>query len=109
MVKNFNNQDTNIIIFSCKTNLILLCKSHTIFDDGTLEYCLNYFTQLFTIHDFIENNIYVPLAFCLLRNKKSHTYTQDFKYIKNKRNEQNFTFQPKNVTLHFEISIHKSY
>ncbi|KAE9525826.1 hypothetical protein AGLY_014052, partial [Aphis glycines] len=102
-----NDQNTNIIIFSCETNLIFLCQSHTIFVDGTFEYCPKYFTQLFTIHS-LKNNFYVPLVFCLLKNKSYETYTQAFKYIQNKCNEKKLTFNPKNVTVDFEISIHNA-
>ncbi|KAE9521938.1 hypothetical protein AGLY_017672 [Aphis glycines] len=102
-----NDQNTNIIIFSCETNLIFLCQSHTIFVDGTFEYCPKYFTQLFTIHS-LKNNFYVPLVFCLLKNKSYETFTQAFKYIQNKCNEKNLTFNPKNVTVDFEISIHNA-
>jgi hypothetical protein len=83
------------------------CESHTIFVNGTFEYCPKYFTQLFTIHS-LKNNIYVPLVFCLLKNKNYETYTQALKYIQNKCNEKNFNFDPKNVTVDFEISIHNA-
>ncbi|KAE9525471.1 hypothetical protein AGLY_014271 [Aphis glycines] len=102
-----NDQNTHIIIFSCETNLIFLCQSHTIFVDGTFEYCPKYFTQLFTIHS-LKNNFYVSLVFCLFKNKSYETYTQAFKYIQNKCNEKRLTFNPKNVTVDFEISIHNA-
>jgi len=98
-----NDQEINIIIFSCETNLIFLSESHTIFVDETFEYCPKYFTQLFTIHG-LKNNFYVPLVFCVLKNKNSETYTKVFKYIQTKCYEKNLTFEfltQKNVTVDF--------
>jgi len=43
-----------------------------------------------------------------LKNKNSETYTQAFKYIQTKCYEKNLTFDPKNVTVDFEISIHNA-
>lgn len=49
-----NNQETNIVIFSLETNLILIVyESITVFLYGIYRYCPKYFTQLlFTIHGF---------------------------------------------------------
>ncbi|XP_050540275.1 uncharacterized protein LOC126904914 [Daktulosphaira vitifoliae] len=67
----------NIIIFSCDTNLKFLCNSKSIYLDGTFQYYPKHFVQLFTIHGYI-NNYYVPLVFCLLKNKFIETYKEAF-------------------------------
>jgi len=72
-----NDSDKNIIIFSCKTNIDFLCKSETIYLDGTFDYCPKLFTQLFTLHGYFNNN-YVSLVFSLLPNKTKQTYTHFF-------------------------------
>jgi hypothetical protein len=64
----------NLIIFSYKTNIDFLCKSETIYFDGTLNYCPKLFTQLFILLGYFNNN-YVPLVFVLLPNKTKQIYT----------------------------------
>lgn len=59
-----NDGLSNIVIFTCHENLKLLCKSQTIYIDGTFSYCPKYFVQFFVIHGFI-NKYYVPLVFCI--------------------------------------------
>lgn len=39
-----NNQEKNVIIFSCKTNLTFLSTVDTIYMDGTFQYCARFFT-----------------------------------------------------------------
>jgi len=41
------------------SNLNIVCKSETIYIDGTFSYCPKYFVQFFVIHGFI-NEYYVP-------------------------------------------------
>ena len=45
-----NCRNSNIITFSCDSNLKLLCECDTIFVDGTFSFCSKFFCQLFTIH-----------------------------------------------------------
>lgn len=66
-----NNWNLNIILFSCKTNLVYLCGRQKIFVDGTFDFCPRFFTQMFTIHT-VENGHYIPLVYILLQNKHSH-------------------------------------
>lgn len=40
-----NNRQLHIIIFSCKTNLKILCTSDKIYIDGTFDYCANFFVN----------------------------------------------------------------
>jgi hypothetical protein len=47
-----NDIDSNIIIFSCYTNLNFLCSVETWYMDGTFQYCAKYFYQLYTIHGY---------------------------------------------------------
>jgi len=69
----FISDDKNIFIFTCKKNLELLKYSEHVFGDGTFSFDPNHFVQLYTIHVF-QNNFYVPVAFCFLRNKHTNTY-----------------------------------
>jgi hypothetical protein len=67
-----NDIESNIIIFSCDVNLKHLCRCTRIFLDGTFKYCPKYFLQLFTLHGYY-NGHYIPLAFCLLKDKLTET------------------------------------
>jgi len=102
-----NDINSNIIIFSCETNLSFLCKSETVYIDGTFSYCPIFFLQLFTLHGFI-NNHYVPLVFCLLPDKKQETYFKVLSAITTKCDEYNLILNPKIITIDFEIAIHNT-
>lgn len=100
-------QDKNILVFSCETNLRALCNYSTIYLDGTFDYCLNYFSQLFTLHIFI-NGHYIPLVFCILPGKKTSDYINTFEIIKKKCRDVNLVFNPKFIVSDFEKSIHNA-
>lgn len=102
-----NDMDANIIIFSCNTNLRHLCLSDRIFMDGTFKYCPQYFFQLFTIHGHL-NGHYIPLVFCLLKNKCADTYRKCLTTVRERCAEINLDFQPAEVVIDFEIAIHNA-
>jgi hypothetical protein len=100
-----NNSDINIIIFSCKTNINFLCKSETIYLDGTFDYCPKLFTQIFTLHGYFNNN-YVPLVFALLPNKTKQTYTHFLNILVLECQNIGLILKPITVIFDFDESIH---
>lgn len=102
-----NDSNNGIVIFSCKTNLEHLCKCENIFMDGTFKYSSKHFVQLFTIHGQY-NGHYVPLVFCLMKDKTSEIYKQCLKFVIKKCEELFLQFHPTRVVIDFEISIHKA-
>ncbi|KAE9524590.1 hypothetical protein AGLY_014640 [Aphis glycines] len=101
-----NDEIKNIIIFSCKTNLMFLYNVvETIYMDDTFQFCAKFFEQMFCIHGF-KNGHYIPLIFILLPDKKYETYVYTFKSIVNKCKELGLVFIPKFVTIDFEKAIH---
>lgn len=99
---------SNIIIFSCDTNMRFLCGSETIYMDGTFSYCAQYFKQLFTLHVYI-NGHYIPLCYCLLPDKAEQTYVKLFNTLKSKCDEVvGLKFDPKIIFSDFEIAIHNA-
>lgn len=103
-----NNEEDNIVVFTCETNLRLLSEIQCVYMDGTFGYCLKFFYQLFTIHGF-KNGHYIPLVFCLLTNKRAETYTKLFCAIKNEMlMRYNLIFAPSEVFCDFEMAIHTS-
>jgi len=65
-----------------KKKLELLKYSEHVFGDGTFSFAPNHFVQLYTIHVF-QNNFYVPVAYCFLRNKHTNTYIQMWQSLNN--------------------------
>lgn len=102
-----NDLEKGIIIFGCKTNLQFLCKSEFIYMDGTFKYCTKFFTQLFTIHGYL-NGHYIPLVFSLLKDKKEETYRLCLEKIKFLCSVNNLHFIPKKVVVDFEIATHNA-
>lgn len=102
-----NNKFLNIIVFSCDTNLQFLCAQSTLYVDGTFDYCTKHFLQLFTIFGF-QNDIYVPLVFCVLKNKQTETYSNLFRLLKYKCAEKGLALKPSSIVMDFEIAIHIS-
>lgn len=99
-----NNKTYNIVIFSCKSNMEILCQQDIILVDGTFDYCTKYFLQMFTIHCYI-NSIYVPLVYCLLKDKKEQTYKNVFETVKSECLKLGYLFQPKHIIVDFEKAI----
>lgn len=103
-----NEKSTNIIMFSCKTNLEFLTDNvKHIYLDGTFEYCCKFFTQLFTIHG-LHNEHYIPLVHFLLPNKSATSYTNALTYLKQECEKIKRSFSPEIATMDFEVAIHKS-
>jgi hypothetical protein len=75
--------------------------------DGTFKYCPKYFLQLFTLHGYY-NGHYIPLAFCLLKDKLTETYAKCLTILLNKCKEINLKFQPEEIVIDFEKSIHNA-
>lgn len=102
-----NDDASNIIIFSCHTNLRILCEMESIYVDGTFRYCTKHFLQLFTIHG-LKNGYYIPLVFCLLPNKTESTYLKAFEALKKECDKINLQLLPKFCYADFEKAIHSS-
>jgi hypothetical protein len=102
-----NNINENMVIFSTKTNLKHLCKSEMLYVDGTFDYCTKYFTQLFTIHGYF-NGHYIPLVFCLLKDKRELTYRKCFEQLLYHVRKNDWELKPSSVVLDVEIAIHNA-
>ena len=95
-----NDRTNHIVGFSCTTNLNALGNVDTILIDGTFKSCPKLFLQLFGIHALI-NNVYVPLVFFLLPDKKTSSYYHALLSIQNYVVSVGLT-----VFVDFEKSIH---
>lgn len=102
-----NDSENNIVVFSCDSNIKFMCLQDTVYMNGTFDYCTKYFLQLFTIHAFSKGK-YVPVAFCLLKDKQKCTYVKLFELLKDKCKMLGIIFNPKSIVIDFEQAIHSS-
>ena len=102
-----NSLENNIVIFSTKTNMQCLCNSEILYMDGTFDYCTKYFLQLFTIHGFY-NGHYIPLVFCLLKDKSELSYKKCFEMLLQHISKNGYMLNPKSVVADYEKAIHNA-
>ena len=101
-----NDVDSNIIIFSCTSNLRVLCTQvKEIFIDGTFKCCQKFFEQLYTIHGY-SNGHYILLVFALLVSKSEDTYRKFLQHVIDICSARNLTFKPAVVHVELEITVH---
>nr|CAI5852263.1 unnamed protein product [Callosobruchus analis] len=74
---------------------------------GRLNIVQNSFGQPFTIHALCDD-VYVPVVFCLLKNKAKSTYLNLLHILKEKCDLMGCVLNPKTVVIDFEIAIHLS-
>nr|CAI5824211.1 unnamed protein product [Callosobruchus analis] len=60
---------------------------------------------MFTIHTYV-NNMYIPLVYCLLKDKRKQSYNEVMSIIKNKCLELGLLFRPGKDVSDFEKAIH---
>lgn len=102
-----NNSQKELICFSCIRNLNVLCETQKLYVDGTFKSCPKYFTQIFTLHGFV-NDLYIPLVFFLLPDKSTNTYTNMFKALVEKCESHNLHLCPNEMYIDFEVAIHNA-
>lgn len=69
----YNDEVSNVIIFTCQHNLDTLENVTTIFIDGTFKSTPKLFCQIFTVFLSV-GNFYVPVVFSILPNKTTEAY-----------------------------------
>ena len=93
--------DKKIFIFTTPKLMECLCRSSTVFGDGTF-YCVpRPFSQLYILHGIINGQT-LPLAFCLLPDKSNNVYIKMLKEICHISVEMHLLFNPQNVMIDFE-------
>ncbi|CAF3916211.1 unnamed protein product [Rotaria sordida] len=93
-----------VIVYSTDQQMHLLFSNKTIFIDGTFSTAPNGFNQVFLIHvqEFGQG---VPVAFCLLPNRRAATYIELFRRFKHEATLMNKQFQPQHVVSDFESAL----
>lgn len=98
-----NDPQSNMVFFGTGNNLKFLSASKIIYIDGSFDYATNFFKQIFTFHGFF-NGHYIPLAFCLLKDKREITYRECFKKLCILCAEKGLIFNPPAVVVDFELT-----
>jgi hypothetical protein len=110
-----------VLVFSSNQQLELLFNSDIIFMDGTFSTTPENFDQVFLIHVQLHNQgeeiiLYLiialsfspkgmPVAFCLLPNRRATTYIDVLQRFKAEAIKINKVFEPKRVISDFESSF----
>jgi hypothetical protein len=97
-----------IVIFSCASNLRLLCETDVILGDGTFFVCPKQFYQLYTLHAHV-NGHYIPLLFGLLPNKTEAAYSTFLNAVIIQCDSMGLSLQPEIVVLDFETAAHNAF
>ncbi|CAF4108796.1 unnamed protein product [Rotaria sp. Silwood2] len=93
-----------LLIFSSDQQLHLLFESTTIFMDGTFDITPAHFKQVYLIHTekFGQE---LPVAFCLLPNKRGKTYLELFERLKEQAIVMGKQFNPKRIITDYEPDL----
>lgn len=97
------DENNKMLVFATRTGLQHLCAANTIYADGTFYTCPSLFHQLFTLHGFIDGEMY-PLVFAFLPGKSTDVYVTFFSQLKQKCEEYGFELQPETVFLDHEVA-----
>ena len=64
------NDDENILVFGRPSAVQIMSETNFIFADGTFKCVLDGYSQLYVFHAMVENNVSLPMLFCLVKGKK---------------------------------------
>ena len=97
--------EEKIVIFSSEDDLRRLAEAECLYVDGTFHICPSIFYQVFTVHAVV-NRVHVPLAYCLLPNKRQETYERVFTLLAEKAQTTfGILIAPSVVVSDFELGI----
>jgi hypothetical protein len=77
--------NNEFITFATDTNLRLLCEADDIYMDGTFDTAPSLYSQLYTIHIFVEDRM-VPVMYALMISKTTQLYVSMFQSVINESN-----------------------
>ena len=88
----------------------LLAATKVIHADGTFKCFLPGFSQLYIFHATVENNLSLPVLFCLVKGKNEQTYIRLLEMVEELATEANLTVFNKDVLFmcHFEKAMIKA-
>ena len=93
------NDVENIIVFGDDKAIKRLAAATTIHADGTFTCVLPGFSQLYIFHATVENNLSLPVLFCLVKGKDEQTYTKLLSLVEDLANAEGLRVFDRPVTL----------
>ena len=101
------NDEQDILIFGDDLAVRRLATTHVIHADGTFTRILAGYSQLYIFNATVENNLSVPVLFCLVKGKNEASYVKLLDLVEGLANEENLTIFNREVTLmcDFELSF----
>ena len=88
-----------VIIFGLKSAVKRMSSTKMILADGTFKCVLHGFSQLYIFHAIMENNVSLPMLFCLLGGKNRRTYKKLITMVEELAVERGVTIFQREVTL----------
>ena len=98
-----DGEDSKILVFATHQNLSDLCRVGVIYGDGTFYTCPSIFHQLYTLHGFINGEMY-PLLFAFLPGKSRQIYERLFTLVQIRCQQLGFNFSPNRFFMDFEAA-----
>ena len=93
------NDGDEILVFGLKSAVRLMATTKMILADGTFKCVLPGFSQLYILHAVVENNVSLPMLFCLLKRKDGETYTRLLRLVEELAVRQKTNIFDRPVTL----------
>ena len=100
--------ESRIILFATNQTLRLLARASAISCDGTFKMCPKLWGQLFIVCGQLTKDIWIPLAFGFLPDKKKQTYRAFFNQLKDAMDQIGESLSAEYVMCDFEIGIRSS-
>ncbi|KAG0442421.1 hypothetical protein DMUE_0280 [Dictyocoela muelleri] len=97
--------ENRVLIFTTDENIVHLENSNILICDGTFKSSPSCFEQIFTIQVKLRE-MYLPLMYCFMKNKKEVSYDKIFKWIKEKNSF--IVLSIKSIVIDFEIASYNA-
>ena len=98
-----------IILFTTKEHLKILARARQILGDGTFRITPSLWCQTFIISAEVSKDVFVPVAFCLLPDKKKESYVCMFTLLKNALEDEGLELSAEYFMTDFEVAIRDSF
>ena len=98
-----------IILFTTNDHLKILARAHQILGDGTFRITPGLWCQTFIISAEVSKGVFVPVAFCLLPDKKKESYLCMFSLLKESMEKLGLELSATHFMSDFELAIRDSF
>ena len=98
-----------IILFTTKEHLKILARAHQILGDGTFRITPRLWTQTFIISAEVSKDVFVPVCFSLLPDKKKESYVCMFSLLKKALEAESLELSAEYFMSDFEVAIRDSF